>query len=461
MDSAVRVRELRVLWGLETTETRRMVAGLGAIWGRGRLAGNLGMYLAGDASHLVTGTGRRGTRATPAGRRLLRMQPEDLFYGNLDGMPAEVDVYKTPNTAVNTVDHIAAFVQDSWTPTRQRSTSAPFRPLRRGLGGPVDRPAARRHLGGGDGGGPLRTELGERRAAGGRRVRRDRAGGTVVKAFAGRSSSGTRAYDRHDENPVRQAAARFVFDELNGPGRRRDRDRRSPPHELVRSPRGIRSPSARPLRRRRGDLGNRSARRLGDGGVAPPHRAAATRWWAAASCRFPPFSWNLNQPRLPCPSSPAASPAPRSPARSRRAIAEGTARSPGALALPSSHPLAVDWPRAAGKAFSGRSCRPSEGPEACIIVAHDARNRRGAVAAARARPRRRPGPGDDTWGDVPYEDRVCRLSRHAGRHGLDRDFSAGCRRLKQPLRLGPGAPSAASRTTGRLPPWPPCEHPRR
>ena len=52
-------------------------------------------------------------------------------------------------------------------------------------------------------------------------------------------------------------------------------------------------------------------------------------------------------------------------------------------------------------------------------------------------------------------------SRHAGRHGLDPDFTADCRRLKQPLRLGPGAPSAASRTTGCLPPWPPCEHPRR
>ena len=108
-----------------------------------------------------------------------------------------------------------------------------------------------------------------------------------------------------------------------------------------------------------------------------PKSAAAARWWAAASCRFPPFSWSLNQPRLPCPSSPAAaSPAPRSPTRSRRAITKGTARSPGALALPSSHPLAVDWPRAAGKAFSGRSCRPSEGPESCIIVARDARNRR-------------------------------------------------------------------------------------
>ena len=30
-------------------------------------------------------------------------------------------------------------------------------------------------------------------------------------------------------------------------------------------------------------------------------RAAAARWWAGTSCRFPPFSWSLNQPRLPCP----------------------------------------------------------------------------------------------------------------------------------------------------------------
>ncbi len=57
-----------------------------------------------------------------------------------------------------------------------------------------------------------------------------------------------------------------------------------------------------------------------------------------------------------------------------------------------------------GKAISGRSCRPWGGPEACVIVAHDATTgaelwRRRLVPA--------PGePGDDTWGDVPYEDRV-------------------------------------------------------
>ena len=65
----------------------------------------------------------------------------------------------------------------------------------------------------------------------------------------------------------------------------------------------------------------------------------------------------------------------------------------------SSGPIIAD-----GRAISGRSCRPQGGPESCVIVAHDARTgrelwRRRTVPA--------PGePGDETWGDVPYEERV-------------------------------------------------------
>ena len=60
-----------------------------------------------------------------------------------------------------------------------------------------------------------------------------------------------------------------------------------------------------------------------------------------------------------------------------------------------------------GKVISGRGCMPRGGPEACVITAHDARTgaelwRRHTIPA--------PGePGDDTWGDVPYEER-----RHVG-----------------------------------------------
>ncbi len=56
-----------------------------------------------------------------------------------------------------------------------------------------------------------------------------------------------------------------------------------------------------------------------------------------------------------------------------------------------------------GKVISGRSCAPKGGPNACVIVAHDAATgeelwRRRLIPA--------PGePGDETWGGVPFEDR--------------------------------------------------------
>lgn len=64
----------------------------------------------------------------------------------------------------------------------------------------------------------------------------------------------------------------------------------------------------------------------------------------------------------------------------------------------SSGPIIAD-----GRVISGRSCRPWGGPDACIIAAHDARTgaelwRRRLIPA--------PGePGDETWGDVPFESR--------------------------------------------------------
>ena len=64
----------------------------------------------------------------------------------------------------------------------------------------------------------------------------------------------------------------------------------------------------------------------------------------------------------------------------------------------SSGPIVAD-----GRVISGRSCRPWGGPDACIIAAHDALTgeelwRRRVIAA--------PGePGNETWGDVPWEGR--------------------------------------------------------
>ena len=69
-----------------------------------------------------------------------------------------------------------------------------------------------------------------------------------------------------------------------------------------------------------------------------------------------------------------------------------------AAATQSSGPIIAD-----GRVISGRSCRPWGGPEACVVVAHDAKTgdelwRRRLIPA--------PGePGDESWGDVPYEQR--------------------------------------------------------
>ncbi|MEE2776018.1 MAG: PQQ-binding-like beta-propeller repeat protein [Acidobacteriota bacterium] len=56
-----------------------------------------------------------------------------------------------------------------------------------------------------------------------------------------------------------------------------------------------------------------------------------------------------------------------------------------------------------GKVISGRSCLPKGGPDSCIIAAHDAN-----TGAELWRRRTIPGPGepgDETWGDIPFEDR--------------------------------------------------------
>ena len=60
-----------------------------------------------------------------------------------------------------------------------------------------------------------------------------------------------------------------------------------------------------------------------------------------------------------------------------------------------------------GKVVSGRSCAPKGGPEACVITAFDALT---GEELWRTHTIPRPGePGDETWGEIPYEER-----RHVG-----------------------------------------------
>jgi len=60
-----------------------------------------------------------------------------------------------------------------------------------------------------------------------------------------------------------------------------------------------------------------------------------------------------------------------------------------------------------GKAISGRSCEPEGGPEACVLTAFDALT---GKELWRTHTIPKPGePGDETWGNIPYEQR-----RHVG-----------------------------------------------
>jgi len=64
----------------------------------------------------------------------------------------------------------------------------------------------------------------------------------------------------------------------------------------------------------------------------------------------------------------------------------------------SSGPIVAD-----GKVVSGRSCEAEGGPEACVITAFDAKT---GQELWRTRTIPKPGePGDETWGDIPYEER--------------------------------------------------------
>jgi len=58
---------------------------------------------------------------------------------------------------------------------------------------------------------------------------------------------------------------------------------------------------------------------------------------------------------------------------------------------------------AEGKIISGRGCEPKGGPDACVITAHDAKT---GKEVWRIHTIPKPGePGNETWGDIPYDQR--------------------------------------------------------
>ena len=85
-------------------------------------------------------------------------------------------------------------------------------------------------------------------------------------------------------------------------------------------------------------------------------------------------------------------------ARTGQLVWETPVLEPRASASASSGPIVAN-----GKVIQGRHCQPQATNNACIVTAHDART---GKELWRTRTIPRPGePGDETWGDVPLEER--------------------------------------------------------
>ena len=85
-------------------------------------------------------------------------------------------------------------------------------------------------------------------------------------------------------------------------------------------------------------------------------------------------------------------------ARTGKLVWETVVLDPKAPAGAGSGPIIAN-----GKVIQGRQCQPQATNNACIVTAHDART---GKELWRARTIPRPGePGDETWGDVPLEER--------------------------------------------------------
>ena len=85
-------------------------------------------------------------------------------------------------------------------------------------------------------------------------------------------------------------------------------------------------------------------------------------------------------------------------ARTGELVWETPVLEPTKRASASSGPLVAN-----GKIFTGRQCQPDAGNDSCVITAHDAKT---GKELWRTRTIPRPGePGDETWGNVPLEQR--------------------------------------------------------
>jgi hypothetical protein len=159
-----------------------------------------------------------GVEALRERRKFLRFQPGDIYYWDRSGVPAEVDIYNTPNEAIDDSKNLAIYAQDGWSLTRHFTINAGVRYDRYVLGWPEH------------GYSPAQTAFFQPVTTPATNVAEFNSvsprvgfawdllgdGKTVVKAFFGRFYYNPSTDISSLQNPVSQSARRYVFNDLNG-----------------------------------------------------------------------------------------------------------------------------------------------------------------------------------------------------------------------------------------------------
>lgn len=148
----------------------------------------------------------------------LRIQPGDIYYRDRNGVPVEVDIYNTPNEAINHSDLVDVYIRDSWMLNQRLTLNLGARWERYNLGWPEQgytpnqraffqpKTVPATHIVTFN---SLSPRVGFALDLTGR-------GRTVWKGFYGRFYFNPSWSLAGDENPVGQAALRYRFNDLNG-----------------------------------------------------------------------------------------------------------------------------------------------------------------------------------------------------------------------------------------------------